>query len=734
MAHAAVIGRPLSDADLTSPWGSVRFATAYAARGPGALRGTAPIGAALTAALNADAGGPWDGGPRMSRLIASEARAAAPALAVTGSDSAIIDWWVHAHAGASPVSGVLTPPWLVERLVAVPVAGAGAPFPLGAALLAIHSGSETYRRAYRLEKSADRVAFVFDLLLHVFDTPTRRLAFNPAAVDWFGAPPAGAPASLTRFELLVATAIGRPMPMNAEEAEALALWYRAQACRAFPQFGAFASLPERDWCSRDRKLELVGLVRSSTGLGQNLAMSAEALRLAGVPLRLRDSEEGFRECSTAKATATPSSLAPLAASGGGTIINPVPAGEPDRPPSVAETPLDPPPTLPGMSSDVFGTPPRPACLIAAEAPSPFAGAPLPCGAQRTLSPSEAAANAFTDNTPIAARFVGEDWGDHLPPSLRPRRKALLLHLNADEAPQVLCNPLFDREDALHTIAFLLWELEAVPRAHRLCLDIVDEIWCPTRYVADIYRPHTDAKVVTVGKGISLPTPQRIDRARFGLPERAFVFLVSFDFHSSVERKNPLAAVRAFRRAFDGAWGDSAVHLVIKTTPPVADHWGDPNGMWPRILAEAEADPRIVLVSEHLPFRVLLGLIESADCLVSPHRAEGFGYMPAYALSLGRPVIATDYSGTRDFVSDATGYPVPWTARAVAPGESILAVEDAFWADVDVDALARAMRRLRDRPLEARSRAAAGQRLMAAEYSMAACAARYRAALAASGVI
>ncbi|MEL6768284.1 MAG: hypothetical protein AAFP17_13965 [Pseudomonadota bacterium] len=735
LAHAAALGRPVSAPSLDDPWEAVRFALHYAESGAATLRGTAPLGAALAAALNADAGDPWSRAPRMSHMLAAAAQHSAPELTAQGSAGAVAAWWVHAFAGERPIAGSLTPPWLVERLVAIPDAGHGAPFPLGAALVEMHRGSATYRQSYRLERAADRVAFVFDLLLHVFNTPTRRLSFNDHCIRWFAEACPGVYGGVSRFEVLLGLAAGKGVPADETAGRALAHWFRAQACRAFPALGRFASIDEAAWCATDRKLDLVGLAGSSTGLGQNLAMSATVLARAGIPFRVRDSEHGFAEAMT-PFNGAPLRLDPPAALLPGPALGAELAAEPAARPAIG----------PGPETMATAVPPaRPAPVSCAEAPAPpptmTIRSPMP---QHREGPEQAEIGTLarpsgeaTEQEPdqgLSARFATRGWGDHLPPALRPRRKALLLHLNADEAPQALCHPLFDRHEDLYAIAFLLWELEALPEAHHLCLELVDEIWCPSRYVADLYAPHTEARVTTIGKGIRLPAPARIDRQRFGIPERAFVFLVTFDFHSSVERKNPLAAVRAFRQAFDGAWGDRAVRLVIKTTPPVPGHWGDPNGMWPAILAEAEADPRILIIAEHLPFAELIGLIAEANCLVSPHRAEGFGYMPAYALMLGRPVIGTDYSGPRDFLTAETGYPVPWQPRPVAAGESILPVRGAHWADIDVVALAEAMRRVRDRPGEARTRAAAGQAFMRRDYSIEACAARYRAALERAGVI
>jgi glycosyltransferase involved in cell wall biosynthesis len=49
----------------------------------------------------------------------------------------------------------------------------------------------------------------------------------------------------------------------------------------------------------------------------------------------------------------------------------------------------------------------------------------------------------------------------------------------------------------------------------------------------------------------------------------------------------------------------------------------------------------------------LSLVASSDCLVSLHRAEGFGLDMLYAMRCGVPVIATRYSENLDYCDDAT---------------------------------------------------------------------------------
>src|SRR5205823_482995 len=90
------------------------------------------------------------------------------------------------------------------------------------------------------------------------------------------------------------------------------------------------------------------------------------------------------------------------------------------------------------------------------------------------------------------------------------------------------------------------------------------------------------------------------------------------------------------------------------------------------------------------------------CYMSLHRSEGFGLTPAEAMALGKPVIATRYGGTLDFMNDENSYLVDhtWTkvGRAAHPYPA-----DAIWAEPDLDHAARLMREVFHNQAEARHR-------------------------------
>lgn len=302
----------------------------------------------------------------------------------------------------------------------------------------------------------------------------------------------------------------------------------------------------------------------------------------------------------------------------------------------------------------------------------------------------------------------------------------LFHLNLDDVPALVCR--YARADRLNVyrIGFALWETSAMPEEHRIGLELVDEIWAPTEFVAEVYRSAGHPNVHVIGKGIQLPQPRPFDLGRLGIREGTFVFLAAFDLGSWIERKDPVAAVEAFKRAFPQ---DHTVRLVVKSNG-LFDHSGDKTNQVARLQAVADDDERIILFSEMLPFPEYLGLIQAADATVSPHRAEGFGYLPAYSLLLGTPVIATDFSGTQDFCTEETSFPVRAQVVRLRPGEFFYDAPDATWANIDVDHLAERMQEVRNDPDEAARRTHRGGDLINERYSMRAMGARYRERLAA----
>lgn len=239
-----------------------------------------------------------------------------------------------------------------------------------------------------------------------------------------------------------------------------------------------------------------------------------------------------------------------------------------------------------------------------------------------------------------------------------------------------------------SVGFWWWEvLGAFPLDWRAAEEHLSEVWVASEYVAEALRPFLSVPVVPVRLPVHVPDPPRLDRADLGLPE-GFLFLFAFDYHSTVARKNPFGVVEAFSRAFPPGSGAS---LVIKCINPRADSDGHR-----RLLAAAAAHPDVRVMSEYLSVGEKNALIAACDCYVSLHRAEGFGLTGAEAMYLGKPVIATGFSGNLDYMTPANGHLVDWSPVPVGPGaEPYLA--QGTWAEPDLDHAAALMRRVFEAP-------------------------------------
>jgi glycosyltransferase involved in cell wall biosynthesis len=291
----------------------------------------------------------------------------------------------------------------------------------------------------------------------------------------------------------------------------------------------------------------------------------------------------------------------------------------------------------------------------------------------------------------------------------------LLHVNADQMPvarRVLGEAFFAGR---YNIGYWHWELPELPEEWLPSFRLVDEVWVPTRFVQDAVAARSPVPVIRIPHAVHFSPDAGARRADLGLPAGDFLFLTLYDTFSIQARKNPWGAVEAFRKAFPDPRG---VKLVVK----VNNGSQAPDEV--RALRAVEREyPGLVVLDRTLSRQEVYNLESLCDCLVSLHRSEGFGLCLAEAMFLGKPVIATDWSGNRDFMTADNSCPV---RCRVVPLEHDYPPyrRDQVWAEPDVEHAAWYMGRVVAEPAWARRLGEAARQTLRTEFSPEAVGRRY----------
>jgi glycosyltransferase involved in cell wall biosynthesis len=245
----------------------------------------------------------------------------------------------------------------------------------------------------------------------------------------------------------------------------------------------------------------------------------------------------------------------------------------------------------------------------------------------------------------------------------------------------------------HNIGLWYWEAERFPVRWHSSFDYYDEIWTPTEFVRKSIASVSPIPVYKITPPLNIHGREAApDRSHFGLPENACVFLFTFDFFSTVQRKNPAAVIAAFQLAFRR---DEPAVLVLKSINADQDRAAREE------LGRQSRNANIIFLDTHISAPEMDSLFASADCYVSLHRSEGLGLGMAQAMYFGKPVIATNYSGNLEFMNRENSLLVDYT---MTESEQDAGSYDCGtrWADPNVEQASNYMRWVFEHRSEART--------------------------------
>jgi glycosyltransferase involved in cell wall biosynthesis len=296
----------------------------------------------------------------------------------------------------------------------------------------------------------------------------------------------------------------------------------------------------------------------------------------------------------------------------------------------------------------------------------------------------------------------------------------LFHLNGDEIAPALAH--LGGMPAGYNIVAPFWELPRFPQVWAEQVEKFDEVWAPSAFIRDTLTQAVKIPVTSLPMATAVDFAAFLDRKAFGIPENSFAFLTFFDGRSYVERKNPHAVVACFRRV-------AAARPFARTCLVIKLHGGEnaPEGVKNFLAGLEDLGERVVVLNEAMPEEKVHNLIRCCDAFVSLHRSEGFGLGIAEAMFLGKPAIATAWSGNMTFMTAENSYPIAY-ALVPVPENAYPHWEIQEWAEPDADEAAAVMLRLLDEPAHGREIGKIASREMRQTFSYRAAGLRYAARL------
>ena len=130
--------------------------------------------------------------------------------------------------------------------------------------------------------------------------------------------------------------------------------------------------------------------------------------------------------------------------------------------------------------------------------------------------------------------------------------SLIVHHNGPYLPHALWALGRSRVHGRRIIGYWAWELPRLPGNWHDSFRYLHEIWVPSTFTRDAVAAATDKPVHVVPHPLPpMPVTPNM-RGKLGLPPDALIVLNVFHLGSAFSRKNPLAAIAAFRKAFGDA--------------------------------------------------------------------------------------------------------------------------------------------------------------------------------------
>ncbi len=307
---------------------------------------------------------------------------------------------------------------------------------------------------------------------------------------------------------------------------------------------------------------------------------------------------------------------------------------------------------------------------------------------------------------------------------KPGDSVNIYHLNGDEIEVALSNLQHTLPDDAYNIVYPFWELSKYPASWADKLKVFDEVWAPSVFIQDSLKQEIGKPIQHMPLPVEISLSSFLGRDFFGLASGEPVFLFFFDFLSYIDRKNPEALLRVFEkvirsRPYTRFTIVIKVHNTLATTKSAQDYQDFLNRVYDSAISNS-----VVTIDKVFSENEMSNLVRCCDCFVSLHRSEGFGLGMAEAMFLGKPVVATGYSGNLDFMNEENSCLVDFELIPVIEEQYPFAAGQV-WAEPDLDQASWYIQKLLDEPEFGRQLGRLASRHIRTNFSYLAMGLRYK---------
>ena len=231
----------------------------------------------------------------------------------------------------------------------------------------------------------------------------------------------------------------------------------------------------------------------------------------------------------------------------------------------------------------------------------------------------------------------------------------LIIVNADQISNIIEANKHIFENKYNIVNFS-WEFETGFEKFSNIHTLINEIIVSTDYIKNsiskyIYNKIKITKITyPINFNIKDIFPKDYIKEKFSIDKNKFVFFFNFDYNSSYERKNPSAILKAFNYVFKD---NNNVLMIFKTSNSEKNKIQKMKFF--QEIHNLYLDDKVLIIDSYLSRKEMLSLINICDVYISLHLAEGFGLGMSEAMLLGKPVIASNYSGNLEFMNNKNSF-------------------------------------------------------------------------------